>query len=90
MDDKDKFVYVARDLDGRMFGACADAPEFRSEVIEFVQQTIRDGGNLERMTLAEFQATAANFGRRPYRLHPKLTAESRAGTPGPSSSTTEE
>ena len=81
MDDKDKFVYVARDLDGRIYEACADVPEDRRSVLEFVKQTIRDGGNLERLSLTAYHAAAIEWGR-PLRLHPKLTTESRAGTPG--------
>ena len=79
---ENKFVYVAHDLDGKIYGACADDPKIRSQVLDFVQQTIRSGGNLERLALTAYHAAAFQWGRRPLRLHAKLTTEGRARTPG--------
>lgn len=67
-----KYVYLGRDLDGQIFSACADLWEHRARILEFVGEVIRDGGNVERVTLAEFKGLP--WGKEPWRLHPKIDA----------------
>ena len=71
-----KYVYLGRDLDGLIFAACADMPHQRAEVLDFVTKVIRDGGDLERMTVEAFGAIGMSaWGKPPFRLHPEIEAE---------------